>query len=200
MRLLFLGDSLVPVLFVSIALAAATLARLLGRVSLPAPAPALVPTLARGMLGAALAGAVTLLAAHPLALLDTFYEDSQEDGFSNALYLRTLQQVKAARQGGEPVLLDPQLASVKSTGGGKASSSFTFLLALAAIPSEPLDASGETGDLVGRLAILQRSTADRLDDTLRLEPLDGKRQGGKDSPSYRAYRIVSLSADEQTGP
>ena len=147
----------------------------------------------------ALAGAVALI-LHPLVSLDRFYEDSQEDGFSNALYLRTMGQVQAARTSDESVLLDPQLASVKSTGGGKASSSFAFLFALAQIPNEPLDTSARPGqpakstELAGRLAILHRSTADSLDDTMRLEPLDGKRLSGKDSPSYRAYRIGTVSA------
>ena len=102
----------------------------------------------------------------------------------------------------EPVLLDPQLASVKSTGGGKASTSFEFLFALNDIPSEQLDTSVEPGrpaksvELAGRLAILHRSTADRLDDTMRLEPLDGKRLSGKESPNYRAYRIGTVSAGQ----
>ena len=86
------------------------------------------------------------------------------------------------------------LASVKSTGGGKASSSFIFLLALEDIPSEQLNTARHTPDLAGRLAILHRSTADSLDNTMRLDPLDGKRLSGKDSPSYRAYRIVTVSA------
>ena len=147
-----------------------------------------------------LAGAVALV-AHPLVPLERFYKESQEDGFSNALYLRTLDQVQAARQADEPVLLDPQLAQVKSTGGGKASTSFAFLFALDDIPSEQLDTSVEPGcqpsrSSSGRLAILHRSTADQLDNTMRLEPLDGKRQNGKDSPSYRAYRIGTVSAGQ----
>jgi len=179
-----------PVLFVDIAVVFGALAGLVIRSA---------PTLRLTGGAVLLAGAVALT-AHPLVQLERFYEDSQEDGFSNALYLRTMDQVQAARQANEPVLLDPLLASVKSTGGGKASSSFAFLFALAEIPSEPLNTSVRPGapaksvELAGKLAILHRSTADSLDDTMRLEPLDGKRLAGKDSPSYRAYRIGTVSA------
>lgn len=204
---------LLPVLFVAIGLAMAGAAQFIAATgrrvavrpgdggALEAPSPGRLRAnpfqlLIRRSAVMVLAGGTALLVAHPLTLLDTFYEDSQEDGFSNALYLRTLDQVAAARDGGETVLLDPLLATVKSTGGGKASSSFTFLLALSKIPAEELTtATIQTGqtELTGRLAILHRSTADRLDDTLRLVPLDGKRQNGKDSPSYRAYRIGGAS-------
>jgi 4-amino-4-deoxy-L-arabinose transferase-like glycosyltransferase len=190
---------LVPVLFAAIGLAVATAARSVaagGAVrragGLPSPRLALGPARAAAVL--LLSVGTALLAAHPLALLDTFYEDSQEDGFSNALYLRTLHQLEAARQADEAVLLDPLLANVKSTGGGKASSSFTFLLALEHIPNEPLDAAGPSADLAGRLAILHRATAERLGDDWQLEPLDGKRVRGKDSASYRAYRIGTVEA------
>lgn len=181
-----------PVIFVDIAVAFGALAALVARAT-----P--VVRLAGGAL--IVVGAVALV-AHPLGSLERFYEESQEDGFSNALYLRTLHQVQAARQAGEPVLLDPRLAEVKSTGGGKASSSFAFLFALNDIPSELLDTSVRPGqpakavELAGRLAILHRSTADRLDDTMRLEPLDGKRYSGKESPNYRAYRIAPVSAGQ----
>jgi hypothetical protein len=179
-----------PVIFVDIAVAFGALTGLVMR-GIPAI------RLAGGAV--LLVGAVALI-VHPLVSLERFYEDSQEDGFSNALYLRTLDQVQVARKADESVLLDPMLADVKSTGGGKASSSFALLFALADIPSEPLDTSVRPGqpakapELAGRLAILHRSTADKLDDTMRLEPLDGKRQNGKDSPSYRAYRIGTISA------
>jgi hypothetical protein len=181
---------LVPVLFVALGLAVAQGARVLTAYR---QTEVLGVQVARGVALLVLVGGVAMLAAHPLALLDTFYEESQEDGFSNALYYRTLQQVEAARIGDEAVLLDPQLATVKSAGGGKASSSFLFLLALADVP---------TADLTGRLAILHRSTADRLDDSLELTPLDGKRANGKDSPSYRAYRIgdaATASAPPRSG-
>jgi hypothetical protein len=179
-----------PVIFVDVAVVFGALAGLLAR-----RAPALRLAAAPVLVAAALA-----LILHPLVALEQFYEESQEDGFSNALYLRTMDQIQATRQPDEMVLLDPQLASVKSTGGGKASSSFAFLFALAQVPSEPLDTSVRPGqqaksvELAGRLAILHRTTADRLDDTMRLDPLDGKRLNPKDSPSYRAYRIGTVSA------
>lgn len=172
-----------PVIFVDIAIAFGALAGLVVR-STPALRLTVGPMI--------VAGAIALV-LHPLAPLERFYEESQEDGFSNALYLQTLHQVQAARQPGEAVLLDPMLANVKSTGGGKASSSFTFLLALEQVPNQPLEAGGQRTDLAGKLAILHRSTADRLDDTLSLEPLDGKKKE-KDSPSYQAYRIGTFSA------
>jgi hypothetical protein len=179
-----------PVIFVDIAVAFAALTGLVVR-----RAPAM--RLAGGAV--LLIGGVALI-VHPLGSLDTFYEESQEDGFSNARYLRTVDQIEGARQSDERVLLDPMLADVKSTGGGKASTSFAFLFALNDIPSEPLDTTVRPGqpaksaDLAGRLAILHRSTAERLDDTMRLDPLDGKRQDSKDSPSYRAYRIGVVEA------
>jgi hypothetical protein len=172
-----------PVLFVDVAVTVSIVSGLVMRA-----APAV--RLAGGAL--LLAGAVALV-FHPLTALDRFYEESQEDGFSNALYLRTIRQVQAARQADEAVLLDPQLGSVKSTGGGKASTNFAWLSAVSRIRTEPLDTGGRS-DLNGRLAILHRSTADSLDDTMQLAPLDGKRPNGKDSPSYRAYRIGSMSA------
>jgi hypothetical protein len=198
---------LVPVLFVAIGLAVAAAARLVAETGREVLGTRRVwrdgavqdflsqalPRLARGAALLVLAGGTTLLVAHPLIWLDAFYKESQEDGFSNALYLRTFQQVTAARADGEVVLLDPLLMNVKSTGGGKASSSFTFLLALAQIPEAPLDTS-DYSELAGRLAILHRSTADRLDRSMQLEPLDGKRPNGKDSPSYRAYRIGTIEA------
>jgi hypothetical protein len=171
-----------PVIFVDVAVAFAALTGLLMR-GMPAI------RLAGGAL--LLVGAVALV-LHPLAPLDRFYKESQEDGFSNALYLTTMRQVQAARQGDEAVLLDPQLVTVKSTGGGKASTNFAWLTAVSRIPTERLDTSGRS-NLTGRLAILQRSTADNLDNWMRLEPLDGKRANGKDSPSYRAYRIGSIT-------
>lgn len=171
-----------PVIFVDVAVAFAALAGLSMR-SMPAI------RLAGGAL--LLVGAVALV-LHPLAPLERFYKESQEDGFSNALYLTTMQQIRAARQADEVVLLDPQLTTVKSTGGGKASTNFAWLTAVSRIPTQPLDTSGRS-NLTGRLAILHRSTADNLDKRLRLEPLDGKRANGKDSPSYRAYRIGSVT-------
>lgn len=202
---------LAPLLFVASALAIATLARAVARAGAPsaslsgrdglgdrtgvAAAGAGLPLrLARGAGLAGLVVGTTFLAAHPVELLERFYEESQEDGFSNALYLRTLRQIAAARHGDEAVLLDPRLATVKSAGGGKASTSFDFLLALERIPTERLDAAAFPASLTGRLAILHRATADHLDDSLPLEPLDGKRQQGKDSPSYRAYRIGERAA------
>jgi len=193
---------LLPVLFVAMGLAIATAARLLATLPIGEGRPGVVALLGRSAAVVVLALGTAVLAAHPLSLLDSYYKESQEDGFSNVQYLRTVSQLEAARRGDEAVLLDPLLTTVKSTGGGKASTSFLFLLALSDIPNAPLpmakpnETPGVTAhtDLVGRLAVLHRSTADNLDDTLGLEPLDGKRANGKDSPSYRAYRIGVFEA------
>jgi hypothetical protein len=70
------------------------------------------------------------------------------------------------------------------------------------VPTADLTPVLAPADLTGRLAILHRSTADRLDDSLELTPLDGKRANGKDSPSYRAYRIgdaATASAPPRSG-
>ncbi len=133
---------------------------------------------------------------HPLVQLDEFYDVSIEDGFSNTLYLQTLRQLQAARQGDEVILMDPQLLQVKSLGGGKAWTSFIWLLAVSRLPNESLNDASAPSGLIGRLAILQRDTADRLDDTLTLESLDGRKLSGRDRPSYREYRIVGPAASK----
>jgi MFS family permease len=176
---------LIPLLFVAVGLAISTLIRVVAA----STAIGLPQRIARVGALAALAFGTTLLVAHPLALLDTFYKDSIEDGFSNATYLATLRHIEAARRNGEAVLLDERLDQVKSAGGGKASNSLTWLLAVSRVPAEPLADVTQPTALTGRLAILQRDTADRLDNEVKLEPLDGRRLTGRDRPSYRAYRI-----------
>ncbi len=69
-----------------------------------------------------------------------------------------------------------------------ASYGFTFLFALEGVPNDTLD-TARLDNLVGRLVILNRSTANRMSDMLRLDPLDGKRVSGHDTANYRAYRI-----------
>jgi hypothetical protein len=182
---------LLPVLFVALGLAVAGVARA-GSATLLA-ASGLAPRSRRlalaSVLGAVVVGSTALM-VHPLIQLDKYYASSIEDGFSNTLYLQTLHQLQAARQGDETILMDPQLMQVKSLGGGKAWTSFVWLLAVSRLPAESLDDVSAPAGLVGRLAILQRDTADQLDNTLTLEPLDGKRPTGRDRPSYRAYRII----------
>lgn len=188
---------LVPVLFVAGGLAVSAIVRVIATSGAAAPTPGGRPAsgtahaaaLGRALAVLALLGVTVLLVVHPLTFLSEFYKSSQEDGFSNATYFRTMALIRGARQPGEAVLLDPLLNNVKSTGGGKASSSFDFLLALERIPTQPLESAGQPRELTGRLAILSRATADRLDDALQLEALDGKHLTGRNSPSYRAYRI-----------
>jgi hypothetical protein len=132
------------------------------------------------------------LLVFPLGQLAEFYEESQEDGFGNAGYLRTLDQLRAARAPGEPVLLDEAVRTVKSPGGGNAGASFEWLLAVSQVPVrtwQPIDGPRE---LVGRLAVLHRSTTAELDDSVELTPLDGRSHNGRDRPSYRAYRVGGM--------
>ncbi len=167
---------LVPVMFVGIGLVWGAAAR------------ALAPSRA-GLAGAAaLAIFGVVLVFQPLTLLADFYEDTQENGLSNALYLSTRSQVRAA-QSDEPVLLDARLRDVKSVGGGNAGSNFAWLLAVSREPAEVWHDGDDPSALVGRLAILHRATADRLDEQLELTPLDGRRSNGRDRQSYRAYLV-----------
>lgn len=189
---------LVPVLFVATGLAIASLARVVASSATSVRGAAGI-VLGVGRVGAlaVLVVGTVLLAVQPIRLLESFYEDSIEDGFSNTTYLQTLRQLEVARRGNETVLLDPKLDQVKSAGGGKASHSFTWLLAVSRVPAEPLDNATMASGLSGRLAILQRDTADRLDDVVTLEPLDGRRMTGRDRASYRAYRIGDPTAAER---
>jgi 4-amino-4-deoxy-L-arabinose transferase-like glycosyltransferase len=189
---------LIPVLFVMVGVAVAAAARkvLASRADLSdrADAAGWPWRAAQGVALGVLILGPTLMAARSVTLLDSFYENSIEDGISNAVFLSTAADLQAARVGDEAVLLDPQLDQVKSVGGGKANTSLTWILAVSRIPSEALDDTADPRILDGRLAILQRATADRLDDTVQLVPLDGRRQIGKDRPSYRAYRIGGATA------
>lgn len=178
----------VPVLLVGIGLAFAELGRVL--VARGAASRWHTPSWTAFLPLSALA---VLLVLHPLWLLSEFYKDTQEDGFSNALYLRTLDQVRAAELGDEVVVLDDRLSEVKSAGGGDGRSNFTWLLAVSRISSGTWDGAG--GDapeaLAGQVAILHRTTAEHLGDQLTLTPLDGRRLTGRDRPSYRAYRVTT---------
>ena len=181
---------LVPVLFVGVGLALAALARVLQARGATSRWQAMSWTafLPLGVLA-------MLLVLHPLWLLADFYEESQEDGFSNAMYLQTHDQIRAAELGGELVVLDDRLGEVKSAGGGNARSNFAWLLAVSRIPAGTWDAAGDDpAALVGHVAILHRTTADRLTDRLSLAPLDGRRPNGRDRPSYRAYRVAAPEA------
>ena len=206
---------LVPVLFVGIGLAFAEFGRLLDGprtsaatdgVAIPfrtrAPArSSTVRSLSRSVALAGLVVGALVLVARPAALLDEFYEESMEDGFSNALYLRTLDQVRAARIEGEAVILDDRLREVKSLGGGNAGTSFAWLLAVSRIPTEPLAEAADPRAFDGHLAILQRATAERLGGQLTLAPLDGRRPTGRDPQGYRAYRLgVKGEAAASTRP
>ena len=84
-------------------------------------------------------------------------------GYSNADYLTALNLIRAARRGDESVLLDPMLFQVKTAGGGKASTNFAWLLAVSRIPGDAPAELPDQSRLVGRLAILHRNAANRLD-------------------------------------
>lgn len=181
---------LLPVLFVALAVAIWSVAQTL-TVGLFSARSGLASAweIVHGVALAAMVAGSVALVVHPLAQLDAFYHASIEDGFSNALYLQTLRELQAAGVGDEAILLDPKLMDIKSLGGGKAWTNLQWLLAVSRLPNESLaDISAPSG-LTGRLAILQRDTAGRLDHSLSLEPLDGRNLSRGDRPSYRAYRI-----------
>jgi hypothetical protein len=190
----FLMPSL-PVWFTMIGLTIAGAARLISQAG-PAAHETIGPVLrgARMTATAVLIVGTTLLVAQPLNALDELYEASLDDGYSNVEYLSTLQQIETARQGNEAVLLDPMLFEVKTAGGGKASTNFNWLLAVSGIPRDAPTALPDPQSMVGRLAILHRNTANRLDDTVRLDALDGRRISKNYNPSYRLYRIGTEAA------
>jgi hypothetical protein len=152
------------------------------------------PRLARTAATAVLIVGTTVLVAQPLNALDELYEASLDDGYSNVEYLSTLRLIEAARRGNEAVLLDPMLFEVKTAGGGKALTNFTWLLAVSRIPSDAPASLPDSARLTGRLAILHRTTANRLGDTVSLDALDGKRVSKNYNPSFRLYRIGSDAA------
>jgi 4-amino-4-deoxy-L-arabinose transferase-like glycosyltransferase len=150
--------------------------------------------LARTAAATVLVVGTTVLVAQPLNALDELYESSLDDGYSNVEYLSTLRLIEAARRGNEAVLLDPMLFEVKTAGGGKALTNFTWLLAVSRIPSDAPASLPASAQLTGRLAILHRTTANRLDDTVSLDALDGKRINKNYNPSFRLYRIGNDTA------
>ena len=171
-----------PVLFVDIAVAFTAMAGVVAR-----------STSALRLAGVGvLFVAATFLVAHPLTYLDRFYQESQEDGFSNAAYFRTLDLLKSAGAGPEPVVMDARLIEVKSAGGGKAHNNFAWMFAVSRIPTENWSAAAGPTPLVGRLAILHRNSAEELRGQVQLVSLDGRRLNGKDPDSYRAYRIGAI--------
>ena len=171
-----------PVIFVDIAVTFSALAGLAMR-SIPA---------VRVAGGALLFVLIMAMVLHPLVPLERFYEESQEDGFSNARYFQTLAQLRAAGAMSELVFLDTHLVEVKSPGGGKAGASFAWLLAVSRIPTQSWQAGDDPTSLAGHLAILERSTAEALKQHVDLVPLEGRRIPGRDRESYRAYRISTL--------
>jgi hypothetical protein len=187
---------LVPGLFVSIALAADGAVRVVVSATHRRPeSDQFWLRLARWSACGVLVGGTALFAVHATNQLDQFYKNSIEDGFSNSGYLAALTQLQGARRDDEVVLLDPLLFEVKTPGGGKALSTFSWLLAVSRIPAQTLADGADVGALDDHLAILHRATAAALADDVTLEALDGKRTvGGKSGPSFRAYRITSVPA------
>jgi 4-amino-4-deoxy-L-arabinose transferase-like glycosyltransferase len=169
---------LVPLLFVAIGLALRTgLDALEGR-----------PLVGSARLAAALLAG--WLVVHPLLSLARFYEESQEDGASNQVYLQTLQQLQDERIGQEPVVLDTALRLVKADGGGHAADTLTWLLAVSRVPTTTWRASDGPAPLACRLVVLHRDTVEEHGRSLRLERFDGRRPSGDDRQSYRAYRAL----------
>lgn len=150
----------------------------------------------RGVGIAVLGLALWPLVAVQLQQLDTFYRVSQESGFSNTVYLRTMAQVTAARVADEAVVLDADLLEVKTPGGGKASNTFTWLFAVTRVPTETWSPDDGVDRLIGRLVILRRTTAERLDGRVALQPINGQRLSSRDRPNYRAYRVGECSSND----
>src|ERR687898_395469 len=96
---------LVPVLFVGVGLAFSSLVAVVAS------------RRARLALAVPLVVLATLLVLRPLELMADFYAESERDGFGNALYLRTVDQIRAAQAAdgrpADPVLLDSRLRDVK---------------------------------------------------------------------------------------
>lgn len=181
---------LLPVLFVALGLTVVGAARMIAAsAATPRDRESLIPRLSRSCAMLLLIVGTTLLIVKPLDTLDELYESFMDDGVSNVDYLATLSLIEAARQPDEAVLLDPLLNQVKTAGGGKASTNFNWLLAVSRIPSDAPAVLPDNTGLVGRLAILHRTTASRLDNSLKLEPVAGRRPSTKDGPSFRLYRI-----------
>jgi hypothetical protein len=130
------------------------------------------------------------LVIYPLQPLARFYEESQEDGASNAVYLQTFRQLQSAHMDGETVMLDVALRKVKADGGGHAADTLTWLLAVSRIPTVPWSAADGSSALGCRLVVLHRDTANQQGDSLRLTRFDGRRLSGDDRQSYRAYRTL----------
>jgi 4-amino-4-deoxy-L-arabinose transferase-like glycosyltransferase len=193
---------LVPILFVAIALAADGAVRaVVSAADRRLKSDPVWTRLARWSAYGALVGGTVLFSVHATNVLDVFYKNSIEDGFSNGGYLSALTQLRAARRDDEAVLLDPLLFEVKTPGGGKALSTFSWLLAVSRIPVETLADGTDVRALDGHLAILHRATAAALADSVTLEPLDGKRTGGgKSGPSFRAYRVSTVSPAGASAP
>jgi hypothetical protein len=130
---------------------------------------------------------VALLSLSPMARLGAFYEETTEDGASNALYLSTLARIREARQPGQAVWMDPRLKDVKMPAGANAGSTFSWLLPVSGIPiaesSDEVSAARE-----GHLVIAQRTSLATLRQGIEMEHLDGLNVGRKDQPSYRLIR------------
>jgi hypothetical protein len=124
-----------------------------------------------------------------LSRLSAYYEDSMEDGASNRLYLREISAIREQLVGEESVWLDPRLREVKMPGGANAGSTFSWLLPVSRISSVELPADSDWTSLTGQLAIVHRSTANELRQTVGIQHLDGFSMSGKDQPSFRLVRI-----------
>jgi hypothetical protein len=186
---------LLPVLFVAMGLAAVGAVRVVSAAHRRPESDQTWLRLARWSACGVLIGGTALFTVHATNQLDLFYKNSVEDGFSNSGYLGVLTQLQAARRGDEVVLLDPLLFDVKTPGGGKALTTFSWLLAVSRIPAQTLADGADIDELDGHLAILHRETAVMLADVVTLEALYGKRAvGGKSGPSFRAYRVTRVPA------
>lgn len=180
---------LVPVLFVGVGILASRLTGWL-RCS----------RLGIGGAGVAMVALGALVLA-PLFSLSRFYEESSENGASNARYIRTLRMVESMSQIGDSVWLDPRLRDVKSPGGGNAGSSFGWLLAVSdrKVQEWRPDTVTQGPPPAGSLFIVHRATSERLRHELAMAPID-ESSASRDDASYRLVRVGSQVARQDRPP
>ena len=70
------------------------------------------------------------------------------------------------------------------------------MFAVSRVPTETWSSDEGVDRLIGRLAILRRTVAERLDGRVALQPIDGQRLSSRDRPNYRAYRVGECSSND----
>jgi hypothetical protein len=133
------------------------------------------------------------LVVQPLAALERFYEDTTEDGVSNANYLATLATLRANLQPTERVWVDPHLRDIKMPGGASVGSTFSWILPVSRIDGQLLAQPLRPAELIGDVALLHRDTAASLRRVVQLTQLDSA-VSRKARPAYAVYRVTPLES------